>query len=301
MSTLNKLIAALFIISLLFTGCSRNVPSDSKGSKNISEEQSKKDKDKDEPKKSGKNDSKKEEPKDSKGGIYTEPGMEMSDFYNAFNEAMGNFERAVNNYETNDFDLFDVGFDFIVPTTKIVGMTMYDYLESGDNAKETGKNGKYDAVREKNGDIITFSQSMTNEEDGFSRDDLKGDVKESHGTLDTKNNTLIIEDTIKRDGQLISRAVSEVVMLPDGTFVAQVIEMPKKLSDDRLEYKGTAYFVHCSKDKLEIIKAHFEPDIDFTYESIIGDHDATPETMSEGYEKVRQLIVEDGKATAKKY
>jgi hypothetical protein len=301
MRTMNKLIAALFVFALLITGCSRNKTTDFNDSKGISDNQSKTDKEKAEPKKSDKNDSEKEEPKASKGGIYTEPGMEMSDFYNAFNDAMGRFERAVNNFETDDFELSNVGGDFISPTISIVSISQYDYLESGDNAKETGKNGKYDAVREKNGDIITFSQSMTNEEDGFGRDDLKGDVKESHGTLDTKNNTLVLEDTIKRDGQLISRTVSEVVMLSDGTFLAQIINKPKKPYDDRIEDKGIAYFVLCTKNKLEIITAYFDPDVNFTFKSIIGNPDATPETMSEGYRKVRQLIVENDTATAKKY
>lgn len=301
MGTINKLIAALFVVTLLFTGCNRNMPSDSKSSKDVSEKQAKIEKEKDEPQKSDKEDTKKEEPKASKGGIYTEPGMEMSDFYIAFNEAMGRFERAVNDYETDDFDLFNVGGDFLVPTLNIVNITLYDYLEPGDNAKETGKNGKFDAVREKNGNIITYSESMTREEDGFGRDDLKGDVIENHGTLNTETNTLILEGTTTRDGQIIARSVNEVVMLPDGTFLAQCIDKPKKPSDDRIEDKGIARFVYCSKDKLEIITAHFESDVNFTYDSIVDNPDATPETMSEGYKKVRQLIVEDDVATAEKY
>ena len=305
MSIINKLIVALFVVTLLFTGCSRNMPSDSKSSKDNSEKQTKiekdKEKDKDEPQKPDKDDSKKEDPKASKGGIYDEPGMEMSDFYDAFNDAMGNFERAVNSYETDDFDLIDVGGDFIAPTINIVNITQYDYLESGDNAKETGNNGDFDAVREKNGSIISFSESMTREENGFGRDDLKGDVIESHGTLNTETNTLIIEGTTTRDGQIISRSVSEVVMLPDGTFLAQCIDKPKKPTDDRIEDKGIARFVYCSKDKLEIIAAKIDPDVNFTYESIIGNPDATPETMSEGYNKLRQLVVENDTATAKKY
>lgn len=301
MSTINKLIAALFVTALLFTGCSRDISFNFEGSTDISDKKDKEDKNKDEPKKSDKDDTEKDEPKASKGGIYTEPGMELSDFYDAFNDAMGSFERAVNNFETDDFDLMNVGGDFISPTTSIVSITQYDYLESGDNAKETGNNGDYDAVREKNGNIITFSQSKTNEENGFGKDDLKGDVKESQGTLDTETNTLIMEDTIKRDGEIIARSVYEVVMLSDGTFIAQIIDKPKKPTDDRVEDKGTARFIYCSKDKLEIITAKFDPDVNFSYDSIVGNPDATPETMSEGYNKLRQLIVENDKATANKY
>ena len=83
--------------------------------------------------------------------------------------------------------------------------------------------------------------------------------------------------------------------------MAQCIDKPKKPSDDRIEDKGIARFVYCSKDKLEIITAHFESDVNFTYDSIVDNPDATPETMSEGYKKVRQLIVEDDVATAEKY
>ncbi|NLL68045.1 MAG: hypothetical protein GX236_10185 [Clostridiaceae bacterium] len=304
MTTIQRLIAALFIIALLFTGCSREKPESSDISSDITDVQDKKEKD-DEKEKSEKtekkDDSEKETPAASKGGIYTEPGMEMNDFYDAFNGAMGRFEKAVNSYEPDDFDLFDVGFDFIAPTINIVGMTQFDYLELGDNPKETGKNGNFDAIREKNGDIITFSESMTNEEDGFARDDLKGDVKENHGTLNTKTNTLIHEGTTTRDGQVIARKVTEVVMLPDGTFLAQCFEKPKKPYDDRIEDKGTAHFIYCSKDKLEIITAHFDPNVNFTYESILDKPDATPETMSEGYKKVRQLLVENDEAAAMKY
>ncbi|HHU90482.1 MAG TPA: hypothetical protein GXZ22_05435 [Clostridiaceae bacterium] len=83
--------------------------------------------------------------------------------------------------------------------------------------------------------------------------------------------------------------------------MAQILEKPKKPSDDRIEDKGTAHFIYCSEDKLEIITAHFDPDVNFTYESITGNPDAIPETMSEGYNKVRQLLVEDDIATAMKY
>lgn len=301
MSTINKLIVALFVVTtLFFTGCSRDIPNE-KDSIKVSDKQDKEKKDKDEPKKLDKDDSGKEEQKSSKDGIYTEPGMELTDFYDAFNGAMARFEKAINIYEPDDFELFDIAFDYIAATSNIVSITQFDYLEPGDNVKETGKNGKFDAVREKKGNIITFSESMTREEDGLGSDDLKGDVIEIHGTLDTETNTLILEDTTKRDGQIIARTVNEVVMLPDGTFLAQIIDKPKKPRDDRIEDKGTAHFIHCSKDNLEIITADFEPDVNFTYESIVGNADATPESMSEGYKRVRQLIAEGDVATAKKY
>ena len=88
-------------------------------------------------------------------------------------------------------------------------------------------------------------------------------------------------------------------MLTDGTFVAQFLL--KRAPQDNVEDKGNAYFVHCSKDELEIIKASFEPDVNFTYESIVGKGNISPEDMSQGYEKIRKLTVRDDKASAEKY
>ena len=308
MGKISKLIAALFVVaSLLLSGCGRDITND-KESVNISEEQVKENKDKEEPKepdkKTEKNDpvkEEKEEPKTSKGGIYKEPGMELSDFYDAYNGALSRFEQPVNKFETSDFEFFDIGFDMLAATINVVNIVQFDYLQPGDNPRETGKNGKFDAVREKTGSIIAFSESMTREEDGFGDDNLKGDVVERHGFLNTETNTLVLEGTTKRNGEIILRFVNEVIIQPDGTIVAQIFDKPKKPTDDRIPDKGNAYFVYCTEDKLEIIKASFEPDVNFKFETIVGKSNVTLDTMSEGYKNVRKLTVENGEATAMKY
>jgi len=298
---MGKLVTALFVVaSLLLSGCGKNIANDKEVVK-ISEQLEKGDNDKNEPEKTDKNDIVKEGPKASKDGIYKEPGMELSDFYDAYNGALSRFEQPINEFNPDDFSLFDIGFDYLAATINVVNIVQFDYLEPGDNAKETGKNGEFDAVREKIGNIIVFSESMTRKEDGFGEDNLKGDVVERHGFLNTETNTLVLEGTTKRDGQIISRFVNEVVILPDGTILAQIFDKPKKPLDERIEDKGNAYFVHCTQDKLEIIKASFEPDVNFKFETIVGKPDATPETMSEGYKKVRRLVAENGVATAMKY
>jgi hypothetical protein len=235
------------------------------------------------------------------GGIYQEAGMELNDFYAAFNDGMGAFEAAVNAFETDDFELMNVGGDFISPTAQIVSMTQFDYLQDGDNAHEEGKNGKFDAVRDRDGDVITFSQSMTREEDGFGPTAKKGDVVSEVGTLNTATNTLVMESKTERDGAVIARSVIEVVMLPDGTFIAQQFEKPQAPEDDRIEDKGRAYFVRFTANELELVAAEFAPDVNFAYESIVGQTDVTLESMAEGYTKVRQLNVKDGVATATKF
>jgi len=215
---------------------------------------------------------------------------------------MSRFEGAINSYESDDFELITgIGFDYLVPTAAIVNLPPYDYLEPGDNAKETGKNGKFDAVREKNGDIITFSQTYTNEEDGFGPNDKKGDVKTYQGKLDTKNNTLEYEYIIERNGEVVSRSITEIVRLSDGSYLAQVFEIPQKPYDDRMKHEGHAYLLSCDDEKFEMIVARFEPDYNLKYKSIIGDAGASLESMADGYERLREYTVTEDMVNAIKY
>lgn len=175
------------------------------------------------------------------GGIYKEPGEELQDFYDAVNGALGVFERAVNSFESTDFEL-DARGDHFALAGDIVGIVQYDYIEPGDNAKEVGQVAKGDAVREKKGDIVNES-----------------------GTLDISSNTLVHEYKTERDGAVVSRTVSEVVMSEDGTFIAQTLKKPMLPRDDRVKDRGHAWFIRCSKNELEVIMAYFEPDVNFNY------------------------------------
>jgi hypothetical protein len=228
----------------------------------------------------------------SSGGIYRNSGEELSDFYDAFDNAMDKYEKAINSYETDDFELFDVSFDFLVPSACILNIGSYDHLDIFGTDE-----GEY---REASGGVIKFGEEFTREEDGFNPNDKKGDIVREEGKLDTSTNTLTLEKTVERSGELISREVTEMIMLSDGTFISQILSK-KPPRDERVEDKGNAYFVRCGRDKLEIIKADFEPDVDFTYESIVGKGDISPEDMSQGYVKVRKLTIQDDEAIAEKY
>lgn len=246
-------------------------------------------------------DENKDSSSNAKGGIYKVAGMELLDYYNAFNGGLEAFSKAINSIDTSDFELINVEMDYMMPAQFVVAMTMFDFLEDGDKEREEGKNGKYDAVREKNGDIITFKQSMTREEDGYGETAKKGDIESLSGTLNTSTNTLYVEAKTERNGEVISRNVTEVVMIGDGAFIAQSFDKPQKPTDKRLEDKGSSYFVRFDKKELEAVAAKFPPDVNFTFNSIAGKNDITPEVMAEGHTKLRQLIVKDGTATAKKY
>jgi hypothetical protein len=228
----------------------------------------------------------------SSSGINYVSGEELLAFYTAFDDAISKFEQPINEYATEDFSLIDVGMDPLAPLTPILNMGMYDSLEVFGTDE-----GQY---REKSGGVIKFGKEFTREEDGFDPKNKKGDVVKEEGQLDTSANTLTYEYTVKRSGELIERVVEEVVMLPDGTFIAQVFSkyIPR---DERIQDKGNAYFIRCGKDELVVIKASFEPDVNFTYNSIVGKGDISPEDMAQGYAKLRKTTVRDGKTTVEKY
>ena len=118
-------------------------------------------------------------------GIYKTAGSELSEFFTAFHNATGAFEGPVSKLTTDDFELFDVGMDYLSPGIQIASIGLYDSLEV------FGKNrGEY---RESKGNVITFGMNYTMEEDGFSPDDKKGDVVVEKGSLDTSDNTLLHE------------------------------------------------------------------------------------------------------------
>lgn len=237
----------------------------------------------------------------SPGAIYKEPGEELGDFYDYVDDTMGKFERAFNSYETDDFDLMVATADPMAVTMGILILSSLDYIESGDNAREAGMLNGADCVREKNGSMINFSSKRVRDEDGFDGVSKAGDIVTEAGSLDTAANAAIVEKTTERDGILLERSICEVVVLPDGTVIAQFLSKPMPPRDDRVKEKGNAYFARYNDKEFEIIKADFEPDPNFTYKSIIGNANATPESMSEGYVKVRRLTVKDDAASAEKY
>jgi len=236
---------------------------------------------------------------DTSDGIYEEPGEELEDFYNAVNSAAGAFEGAANSYDTTDLELDPRG-DLLAMTSDIVMMVQYDYIQPGDNAMEVGQVAKGDAEREKNGDVITFSRKKVMEEDGFGGTQKKGDIISEGGTLNTSANTLFYEAKTERDGALISRKVAECVILEDGTYLVQTIRKLNPINE-RATDRGIAWFGRFNNNELEIIKAYFEPDVNFTYDSIAGKADATPESMAEGYKKATKMVVKDGKVEMTKY
>jgi hypothetical protein len=219
-------------------------------------------------------------------------GSELTNFYTFYNDAIAAFEGPINSWNTEDFFMFDAAMDYYMPSIHFVSMSIYDALYFFGN-----EGGEY---KEINGDIIEFGKESTMEEDGFSPNDKQGDIVVEKGILDNSAKTLYFESYTERDGQKISRGISEVAALSDGTFVVQTLTK-NLIYDDRLEDKGNAYFMVFDSNKLEVIKAAFTPDVNFTYDSIIGKGKMTVEDMAQGYSPLRKMTVADGVASVEKY
>lgn len=220
------------------------------------------------------------------------PGSELTDFYNSYNNALQTFEESFNNWETDDFSMFDAAMDYYIPSLHFVSMSLYDALYF--LGMEDG------SYKEVNGDIIEFGKEYIRDEDGFSPSDKEGDVIYEKGILDTSAKTLFFETYTERDGEKLSRSISEVVSLSDGTFITQTLS--KNLPyDGSSEDKGSAYFMVFDSNKLEVIKASFAPDVNFTYDSIIGINKATVDDLAQGYTLLRKSTVADGVVSVEKY
>ncbi|KUO67324.1 MAG: hypothetical protein APF84_07195 [Gracilibacter sp. BRH_c7a] len=285
------LLILVFALSLSLTACgesSGNTPSNS-DKPAVAQSEDMRDNDNEAP---GGNDTTGNNHNES-DGIYKEVGEELTDFFSGFESAMNVYEPAINAFETEDFEIFDAASDYLVSLAYIGNVASYDYTASPGN--DEGK------VREESGGVITFSQNLTRTKDGFNPNDKTGDVVSMSGSLDTSTNTLLFESSVQRDDAVITRMVTEAVMLSDGTFLVQLLNKPIPQTDRGIEDKGEAYFVRCGKDKLEIIKATFAPDVNFTYTSIEGKTDSTPEDMAQGYEKIRKTTAEGGEAKVEKY
>ncbi|HQO69733.1 MAG TPA: hypothetical protein PLH71_05485 [Clostridia bacterium] len=233
-----------------------------------------------------------EEASENQRGIYSDEGLELSEFFTAFNDVVVEHEPMINNYETDDFSMFDISLDYLVPLVHVSNIAYYD---AGVLFADEGQYRKVD------GDVISFGKKYTREEDGFSPDQQQGDVITESGTLDTKKNQLYFETIVERNGLKVTRAVSETVILADGTFLIQFLEVPFSQVERGIEDSGRAYFMYVSEEKLEVIKAKFAFDVNFTYKSIFNKGEMETVKMAEGYEKVRRMTVTESDVDTERY
>ncbi len=290
---LKKLIAVLVILTLVLSlaACGKkNGGSPADNSKQTTKQADNKPDDDDN---DGNDDDDKPSPGSSKGGIYDKPGEELVSFFDAYDEAIDPFEKPMNEFETDDFSLFDVSMDYLTPQAYMSTIGMYDLLEVFGTDE-----GEY---RKESGGVITFGEEFIRDKNGFSPNDLEGDKVVEKGSLDTKSNTLKLEQYVERDGELMRRMVLETVLLSNGTWVSQVFHVNFSMADRGIEDAGKAYFMAFDKDTLEMLTAKFDYDFEFTYTSIEGKSNVDVEDMAKGYELLRGLTIKNGKAEAKKY
>ncbi|MEA4925038.1 MAG: hypothetical protein VB084_06950 [Syntrophomonadaceae bacterium] len=224
------------------------------------------------------------------GGIYGEPGHELSDFHDAVAKTIKGFEEPLGDLTSNpEYFLFSQ--DYVMPIVQIAAIGMFDSLEA------LGKDeGEY---REASGGIIEFGEEYTLEQESFNPNEHIGDKIKLDGTLNTNTNTLVLEATVTRGGTIVKRIVNEAVLISDGVLVLQTLDMP--YPSDKGENKGNAYFIVCDGKNIEVIYAKFPYEPSFTYKTIVSKGLLDADDMASGYTLIRKLAVENGTATAEKY
>jgi hypothetical protein len=233
---------------------------------------------------------------DAPAGVYQNPGQELTDYYDAFDRVLDAHEQAINDFETDDYDLlYSISVDYYSLALPIVDLAMYD---DGSGALLCPDCGYF---RQVDGAVVIYGKSYAREEGSFNPLEQAGDVITEGGTLDTSSNTLFEESKVERAGEVVSRTVTEVILLSEGSAVIQVFQLPLKSDKSPTENVGTALLARIDADRMDLTVAQFPRDPDFTYRSIAGDPGATVEDMSHGLTPIRQVTVAAGVATATKF
>ncbi|NTV89213.1 MAG: hypothetical protein HGA22_02445 [Clostridiales bacterium] len=226
--------------------------------------------------------------------IYKTKGSELTDFLNAFTSTEGLFEEPMNAIDSGNSAFAQV--DRVSVNMAMLTLPQYDILSTEDLPKEEGTLmlSGFTGVREKSGDVVTFSSKTEYTEDQFNY--KKGDIFNEEGSLNTSTNTLVLEQKRIRDGSVIVRIVLEAVILKNGTYLVQYLNVSASPTEGA-EPNTTAVFKRFNQKEYSAVIADMNPDTAFTFKSIAGAGDVKPDDMASGYKITSRFEVRDGKAT----
>jgi hypothetical protein len=230
------------------------------------------------------------------GGTGSETGMELTDFTGKFLDALGTtsgrFEPALNQSDI----LLDRQLELASATMPVALIATYDLY---DNALTEGMMTDGGGYREVSGDIITFGEDYVREENGFGTEQLAGDRMVVVGKVDLAADSFSYESYTERGGQLVSRTVTEGVILPDGSVILQSLEVGSAAVG--MEPEGKAIFIVATAENLTVLRGRFAYEAGFDYNSIIGKGTLSAKDMAAGYELVWDISSDLEKARSTEY
>ncbi|MDD3852975.1 MAG: hypothetical protein PHD40_04905, partial [Syntrophomonadaceae bacterium] len=215
----------------------------------------------------------------------------ISDMADAWNEAYGWHEKAINDYEGMPLlELASAGLTF-------VSGVQYDLLnlenKNGHFEGELMLAG-YPAFLDKKGNQLTFGYDIVLEEDGFGPKQKTGDRKVENGTFQLDKEYYVADCYTERAGQKIERTYSEFLRLKDGSM------MCFDMSGYTIDAKGDestsnkAVFIKISKDKLDVVIGKATTGTEFKTLSLAGKKDLTKEQAIEIFETAGYAIETTG-------
>ena len=221
---------------------------------------------------------------------------ELMDFLDAFKKVWFMSTDVDTIFEANEFSDIDGYYETIYIAT-FVDILLPIYCaglpEGSKDVLGSSSRGIIEASKIRNDDVV-----ITSIDGNYLRDFVfqkQGDNHLGNIIMDNNNASLSTDEKISRDGEVITRYVQEIVKLTDGSFIIQILQV----GDFSPEYlrNNTAVFMLVGENDAEIIIAELEEDFDFTYNSIIGKENITPDQMADGYKVTAALTVENGKVT----
>jgi len=224
-------------------------------------------------------------------GVRLNPGSEFADFSNAFGNAETPFSNLFYNYAESITDT-QSSFDFMMAYNDVINTGFwYESFFDMQDGTHTLDWPALEAARQTSGDVVTVLVDDTLKDDYANA--KKGDHMRLKATLDTKNLTLGCERVLKRGGEYLERAVTEAVILPDGTMLLQrFIKGTDPVYGERL-----AIFMRISGGSYSALVAEIGTDYGYTYDSILGKGDMTAGEMARGCALTHEFTVENGKVS----
>lgn len=229
---------------------------------------------------------------------YATRGQELSDFTGFVLKVLAKFD-PVFKAPGNEM----LGVDPLPLIEGCLGPTLYDTIDRKNKSDtKTGKLRMSDltGTRTRTGNVIRCSGEFTHTENtSFNK---IGDKDTETCVLDMKANTIVVENkTISADGTLLERSVSEFILLPDKTVLAQFFSAkanPLFRDAEKLTSKVHLYRLNGEPAVYEHTGGFMKtPSLNFTYDTLVGKTSADFAAFTARHVgKGSTMTIKDGKA-----
>jgi len=186
----------------------------------------------------------------------------------------------------------------MVGAEMVIGMiATYDLY---DNPLVGGIAGDAGGYREKSGNVITFGEDYVRPaEMVWSPSQQAGDREVVSGRVDLAAKTFVYETYTERDGVIITRSVTEGVLLSDSSAIMQWLNAAPPSTG--MEPEGKALFFCSDAQNVKVLRGSFPHDTNFDYGSILGRGALSAEDMAAGYTLVWDIVSDLQTASSTKY